>query len=284
MWMQNTMVAKSQTVTTIDTKLTAKKPVTIEIRGKNAVVVIEHGSRFWFPKGTFRFDAEVTPGKHEVVTVESLKLRERSTYRHRLTHQQRDNKFVGLSDLHRRESVVVKLDDARKSEFDRRLSDLLNEFIYAEISDKENVISDEPDPELVNAGFKLTDSATLKEMVLAASKWLSSESVGELAQMSPTNLRKEPNKWKREGKVFTLKAGNADVYPDYAFDDEGRPLPAMKTVLEIFKNKRSNLQIAAWFASVNGWLDGAAPMNLIAAEPEKVIEAAKSEVEPIDHG
>lgn len=120
--------------------------------------------------------------------------------------------------------------------------------------------------------------------IFAASEWYDALSICKGAGFSDSNPSAQPNRWKRDGKVFALRRGKTDVYPAYAFGDDFRPLPAMKDVLCVFKDKKSDLKIAAWFASVNSWLRDKRPLDVIGTNPEAVIKAAKVEVAPIDHG
>lgn len=120
--------------------------------------------------------------------------------------------------------------------------------------------------------------------IFAASDWYDTLAICNGAGFSDVNPSAQPNRWKRDGKVFALRRGKADVYPAYAFGDDFRPLPAMKDVLCVFKGKKTDLKIAAWFASVNSWLRDQRPLDVIGTNPDAVINAAKAEVAPIDHG
>lgn len=120
--------------------------------------------------------------------------------------------------------------------------------------------------------------------IFAASDWYDTLAICKGAGFSDSNPSAQPNRWKRDGKVFALRRGKSDVYPAYAFGDDFRPLPAMKDVLCVFKGKKTDLKIAAWFASVNSWLRDQRPLDVIGTNPDAVINAAKAEVAPIDHG
>lgn len=124
----------------------------------------------------------------------------------------------------------------------------------------------------------------LLNVVFAASEWYDSATLSRMCNFSEKNASAQPYKWKKAGKLFALRRGNKDVYPAYAFDDHCRPLRAMKDVLDIFHDKKSDLKTAFWFASVNSWLRDKRPLDVIGTNPEAVIKAAKFEVAPIDHG
>ena len=124
----------------------------------------------------------------------------------------------------------------------------------------------------------------LLNLIFAASEWYDSIKLCQLAGFSLTNSSAQPHKWKNEGIIFALRLGNTDFYPSYAFDDDFLPVPAIKNVLGVFRNKKSDLKIAAWFASNNSWLRNQRPLDLILTSPDAVIKAAEIEVAPIDHG
>lgn len=101
---------------------------------------------------------------------------------------------------------------------------------------------------------------------------------------STTSRAEEVIQWKKEGKILLLDSGRDLFFPIYQFDEDGKPLPSIQTVLEVFADKKSDFKTALWFISANSWLNGQAPMDVVATDPDKVIAAAKEEIRPIDHG
>lgn len=130
----------------------------------------------------------------------------------------------------------------------------------------------------------LPKQEAILNMIFASSEWYDSATLSNLAGFSGSNPSAQPNKWKKSGKLFALKRGNTDMYPSYAFGDDFRPLPAMKSILNVFDDKKSDFKIAAWFSSGNSWLRNKRPLDLIGTDPDAVIKAAEIEVSPIDHG
>lgn len=78
-----------------------------------------------------------------------------------------------------------------------------------------------------------------------------------------------------------MRRGNTDFYPSYAYGDGFRPIPVIKNVIGVFRDKESDLKIAAWFASNNSWLRNLRPLDLILTSPDAVAEI---EVALINHG
>lgn len=102
-----------------------------------------------------------------------------------------------------------------------------------------------------------------------------------------SDIEGELSLWKARRKIFSLiLVGGYELFPDYAFDLQGRirPQPALAVVLRILSEKRDNWGIATWFASHNGWLGGARPIDKLACDPKLVIAAARLSLLPIMHG
>ena len=104
-------------------------------------------------------------------------------------------------------------------------------------------------------------------------EWLTAEQIGELGGFSNTNFSAPANRWKNERKLFAIEYDGQDRFPRYALDENYRPLPTVKTVLGIL-GEISSWRIAAWFESTNAWLDNRRPREVLAREPQKVIDAA----------
>lgn len=58
----------------------------------------------------------------------------------------------------------------------------------------------------------------------------------------------------------------------------------MAKVIEILAKNKDSWGMAYWFRSDNSFLGGKRPQDLLASEPERVIEAAMDEVQEISHG
>ncbi|MDN5753223.1 MAG: hypothetical protein L0H15_08065 [Nitrosospira sp.] len=112
------------------------------------------------------------------------------------------------------------------------------------------------------------------EAILQGSEWLSAIQVGELAQRSASNPAALANRWKKEGKLFSISWRGKDWYPRYAFDDVIQPRRVIAEVIEVFGTEMDPWRIAAWFESSNAWLGGSKPRDLM-NEPERVVAAAR---------
>lgn len=60
--------------------------------------------------------------------------------------------------------------------------------------------------------------------------------------------------------------------------------PEMDEIMAILATRKSPKTIAAWFASTNSWLGGATPLDVVRESPLDVLQAARMEISPIEHG
>lgn len=107
-----------------------------------------------------------------------------------------------------------------------------------------------------------------------------------LAGFSSTNPSAQPNKWKAKRMIFAINNKGTDYFPVYALDPEKnhRPLKILTNILQVFSEKKDGWGAAYWFASVNGFLGGKRPQDILHSNPEAVLAAAKNEVTGIPHG
>lgn len=121
--------------------------------------------------------------------------------------------------------------------------------------------------------------------VLYSGDFLTASQVAEAAGLSGKNPSSQPHKWKTAGRIFALKHNNLDYYPSYGFDPvRFRPLAGMGPVLEVLKDYKDSWGLAYWFMSANSPLGGRRPKDVLAGDPQGVLEAARREVEEIVHG
>lgn len=77
-----------------------------------------------------------------------------------------------------------------------------------------------------------------------------------------------------ESRVFAIEGAHGRLYPAYAFDAHGQPLPAMKRILKAL-NDCSAFSIACWFESTSSMLGGKRPRELLQSDPDAVVVAAQ---------
>ena len=124
----------------------------------------------------------------------------------------------------------------------------------------------------VDAQLEL-DNALLRTAYLEEVPTRSAHEVRAASGLDPKNPSEPASRWKRERRVFAVRHGGRDLFPAFQFQD-GYPRPVVKQVLHELPPSATGWQIAIWFASGNGWLDGAEPRNRLDA-PDEVLEAAR---------
>jgi hypothetical protein len=143
-----------------------------------------------------------------------------------------------------------------------------------------------PDMEPPRAAYELAlmEIAARRE-ILTSGDFVTANQIAELAKYSESNKSTQPNRWKREGRIFAIRFKGIDHFPFYALDPSRsfRPYPAVAEVLKILSD-RDPWSIAFWFAGLNGYLHGRAPKDVLARNPQSVIQAAIAEAEGIQHG
>ena len=135
---------------------------------------------------------------------------------------------------------------------------------------------------LVEAGMV----AEARRTVLESGDLLTAANVAKVAGLSTSNPSAQPNKWKKEGRIFAVRHRGVDYFPGYALDPsrEYRPVEGLRRVLAMFRDRKDDWRVAYWFASVNGFLGGKRPQDLLVGEPERVVAAAEDEVAGVLHG
>jgi hypothetical protein len=120
--------------------------------------------------------------------------------------------------------------------------------------------------------------------VFQGTEWLTAEQVGSKRSNSMAkNPHAAGSRWRKDRRIFGLVKGGKTLYPLYVFTEDLEPRRAVSEVLRIFQD-RTPLRIAAWFESTNSMLHGQRPREVLAADPEAVIRAARtSAVGPV-HG
>jgi hypothetical protein len=176
----------------------------------------------------------------------------------------RDERLVPV--VTRAMAALPRIASARQAEISERNIESLVDIL----------LSDTPRAK-VDADLEL-DNAELRAAYIKQTATLTGAQVRAASGLSPKNKSEPASRWKREGKVFAVRRGGIDIYPAFQFAD-GAPLPALKAVLAALPGALTPWQTALWFASGNGWLDGAAPQERLAT-PDEVIAAARQLATP----
>ena len=124
----------------------------------------------------------------------------------------------------------------------------------------------------VRAEFEM-ENARLRADYLQETQMFTGAQIRAATGRNPKNRSEPASRWKREGRIFAIRYGGRDLYPAFQFA-EGQPRPIIKKILSLLPLSVTPWQIAMWFSSGNGWLDGAEPRERL-DEPGEILEAAR---------
>ena len=122
-------------------------------------------------------------------------------------------------------------------------------------------------------------NAAAREELIAEFGLLSSAEVASRVGSRAKNRAALANRWKQEGKIFSVNHQGLVFFPAFQFDDNGQPLPVIAPMLATVGRQSTGWELALWFIAANGWLDGGRPVDLLRKEPEVVVQAADREAE-----
>lgn len=144
-------------------------------------------------------------------------------------------------------------------------------------------------PEVPPPQHKLVEArmtAEARKAVLESGDWLTAAQIAVIAGFSASNPSAQPNKWKKDGQIFAVRHRGVDYFPGYALDPstDYRPARGLAKVLGVFRGRKDDWGLAYWFASVNSFLGGKRPQDLLIDQPDRVVVAAEDEVAGVLHG
>lgn len=134
--------------------------------------------------------------------------------------------------------------------------------------------------------YQIRANQRAREYVFGSTRWLNAVEIKALNGSRSSNPRALLSRWKREGKIFALKVDGEERVPIYLLDPDGgfKPRLVVKKILDAFGGGWSHWELANWFASVNGYLHGKAPMDCVDGPSEMLIRAAKAAAGDHLHG
>ncbi|MGY3494217.1 hypothetical protein [Bradyrhizobium sp. USDA 4502] len=129
-------------------------------------------------------------------------------------------------------------------------------------------------------------AAKARKAVLESGDWLTAAQIVQIAGFGDSNPLSDPNRWKENKQIFTVRHREVDYFPRYALDPSigYRPAEGLARVLSVFRKRKDDWGIAFWFASVNSFLGGKRPQDLLTDQPDRVVAAAEDEMAGVVHG
>ena len=124
-------------------------------------------------------------------------------------------------------------------------------------------------------------NAEAREELISELGLLSSSDVASRAGSKAKNKAALANRWRQEGRIFSVPHQGGTYYPAFQFDEEGQPYKAVEGVVRSVGMKLTDWGLALWFTGRYGSLGDRRPVDLLATEPDRVVEAAKRKAAPL---
>ena len=126
-----------------------------------------------------------------------------------------------------------------------------------------------------------------KSSIRASGEFRTVPEIAKLLQVEINDLDQQLHDWKVRREILSIQDGTrGELFPVFGFDSKCglQVFEAIPRVLEIFRGKLSDWGIAAWFIAGNSYLDGDSPKDLVEGNPNRVIAAARDEMNGVSHG
>ena len=133
-------------------------------------------------------------------------------------------------------------------------------------ADMEKLISamlpDEPPPVPSQAKvLQARRNAQARLALLSEFGYLTAPQIAE-GRSQAANRYALASSWRRHGRVFAVDYNGRQLFPGFQFDEHGQPLPVVAAVLAALPAaEMSEWELALWWTSANGWLDGERPVD-----------------------
>ena len=102
---------------------------------------------------------------------------------------------------------------------------------------------------------------------------LTATQIAALRRVETSNPHPTVSRWLKEGRVFAVSSPQGRQFPTFQFDD-GTPRPVIARVLAALHGQLRGWELLLWFTGSSGFLDGARPVDLLASDPDAVVDAA----------
>ena len=135
----------------------------------------------------------------------------------------------------------------------------------------------QPRPTLMREAAMLLKGKT---RIMQSGDWLTADAVCTIAQLNMDSPRSVLDAWVSAGALFTLQHDDIDYFPLYGLDPATayHPRSNLAAIIATLASKKEGWGMAFWFGSANTYLDGQMPKDVLADDPEAVLDAAKAEV------
>jgi len=104
----------------------------------------------------------------------------------------------------------------------------------------------------------------------------STAAIAEARGMTPNNARQWISRHRRSHRLFTVTQEGETLVPAFLLDAELDPRPGPQAAIKALRDVgEDGWALWAWFARPSAWLGGRVPAEVLATEPELVVESAR---------
>lgn len=125
------------------------------------------------------------------------------------------------------------------------------------------------------------DTLAWRQRFMSETECLSSEQIAEEATSRASNRAAMASRWVKSKKIFAVRYEGQQWFPRFQFQD-GRPIPAVSQVIEVFPPHSSGWELAYFFVTPNSNLGGSTPVELLRRDPARLVSMAQAFVHPAD--
>lgn len=125
------------------------------------------------------------------------------------------------------------------------------------------------------------DPADARTAVLQGGYWLTAVQIVQLVKLAASRLPPHPQNWRSQKRIFTIHHGGVEYFPAYGLNPEDgyRPLKLMADLIKVLAEHKDSWQMAQWFQTESDFLYGESPQQILVDEPERVMAAARYEIQ-----
>jgi hypothetical protein len=121
------------------------------------------------------------------------------------------------------------------------------------------------------------NALVLRRLIVQTTAMLDAKGVAGLPRSGVNETEEIAQRWREEGKIFSVTYGVFELYPAFQFED-GVPIPIVEAILVKLKRILTPWDIASWFVCGTGLLGRASPMDCLLTQPDEVLHAAEQQV------
>lgn len=125
------------------------------------------------------------------------------------------------------------------------------------------------------------DTLEWRKRFMSENKCWSSADVARESGSSAKNQAAIASRWIQEKRIFSVPFERKTWFPRFQFRD-GRPIPAVSSVIKAFPDHATGWDLAYFFTSPNSFVGGRKPLELLKEDPKRLESLAQSFANPAD--